>query len=73
MTEDEGNLVIAAEVTDPIPGEETLDTDDDVGAVGGEGVEEDLLVGFDLRLANDIAGMVEMQMARSLACRSMPQ
>jgi hypothetical protein len=40
-------------------GEEALDTDDDVGAIGGEGVEQDLLVGFDFRLADDVAGMVE--------------
>ena len=36
-----------------------LDTDDDVGPEGGECIEEDLLVGRNFRLADDLAGTVE--------------
>ena len=59
VAEDEGDLVFPAEVADPVPGEEALDTDDDVGAEGGECIEEDLLVGRNLRLADDLPGTVE--------------
>ena len=59
MAEDERNLVSAAEVGDPVPGEEALDADDNVGAEGSEGIEESLFVGRDLRLTDDVAGLVE--------------
>jgi len=59
VAEDEGDVVLGAEIGDPVPGEETLDADDDVGPVGGEGLEEQLLVGRNFRLADDLSGVVE--------------
>ena len=58
-SEDEGNLLGSTEVGDPVPGEEALDADGDIGSEGGEGVEEELLVGGDLLLADDVAGLIE--------------
>ncbi len=52
-------LCFGAQVGDPVPGEQALDANDDVGPVGGEGVEEDLLVGRNGRLADDVAGLIE--------------
>ena len=59
VAEDEGDAVFPAQIANPVPGEQALDTDDDVGAIGSEGIEEDLLVGGNCRLADDVPGAVE--------------
>jgi hypothetical protein len=59
VSEDEGNLLGVAEIADPVPSEEALDSDDDIGAKGSKEVEEELLVGGNLLLTDDVAGLVE--------------
>jgi hypothetical protein len=59
VTEDKGDLLLGAEVGDPIPGEEALDADGDVGSEGSEGIEEALFVGGEGGLTNDGAGLIE--------------
>jgi hypothetical protein len=59
VTQDEGDVVFGAEVADPVPGEEALDADDDIGAERSQGVEEDLFAGRNFRLSDDIAALVE--------------
>ena len=39
MTENQGDVLPAAEVGEPLPAEDTLDTDDEVLAVGGDGLK----------------------------------
>jgi hypothetical protein len=59
VAEDKGDLVLGAEVGDPVPGEEALDADDDVCAERGEGIEKELFVGGDGGLTDDVASLVE--------------
>ena len=51
--------MFGAQVADPVPGEQALDADDDIGPVRREGVEEDALVGRDFRLTDDLPCLVE--------------
>jgi hypothetical protein len=44
---------------DPVPGEEALDADNDVAPVRGERIEEQLLVGRNLRLADDAPALIK--------------
>jgi len=48
-----------AQVGDPVTGEQALDGNDDIGAIGGECVQEQLLAGRDLRLQDNRACVVE--------------
>ena len=48
-----------AQVGDPVPGEQALDGNDDIGAKGGERVQEQLPAGRDLRLQDNRAFVVE--------------
>jgi hypothetical protein len=59
VAEDERDVVLVAEIGDPVPGEEAFDANDDVSAEGGEEIEEALWLGGDLRLADDVAGLVQ--------------
>ena len=59
MSQDERNVLCLAQVGDPVPGEQALDGNDDIGAIGGERVQEQLLAGRDLRLQDNRACVVE--------------
>jgi hypothetical protein len=55
----EGDLLLGAEVCEPVPGEHALGGDDEVVAEGGEGLEEGLGTGGDALVEDDSAGLVE--------------
>ena len=59
VAEDEGDLLLVAQVGEPVPGEHALAGDDDVGAEGRQHVEQQLLLGGHLLLQDDVAGLVE--------------
>src|SRR6516165_5915269 len=59
MSQDERNVMCLAQVGDPVPGEQALDANDDIRAIGGERVQEQLLAGRDLRLQDNRACVVE--------------
>jgi hypothetical protein len=40
MTQHEGNPLLRTEISQPVPGEETFDTDDNILAIGGDGLEK---------------------------------
>lgn len=40
MAQDEGDLLLGTEIGEPVPGEEALDGDDEVGAVRSNGLEK---------------------------------
>ena len=42
MAEDEGDLLLGAEISKPVPDEHALDPDDDIVPVGLDGFEEGL-------------------------------
>jgi hypothetical protein len=42
MAEDEGSVMLGAEVGEPVPAEDALDADDQVVAIGLEGPEEEV-------------------------------
>jgi hypothetical protein len=52
-------VVFLAQIADPVPGEQALDADDDVGPIGREGLEEDFLVGRNGGPAGDLSGVIE--------------
>ena len=42
VAEDEGDALVGAEIGQPVPAEDALGTDDQVVAVGSDGLEEEL-------------------------------
>ena len=52
-------MACPAQIGDPVPGEQTLHRDDQVGAVGRQRLEQELLVGRNLRLQHDGAGLID--------------
>jgi hypothetical protein len=40
MTQHEGNPLLRTEISQPVSGEETFDTDDDIRAIGRDGLEK---------------------------------
>ena len=40
MTPHEGNPLLSTEISQPVPGEDTFDTDDDILAIGRDGLEK---------------------------------
>jgi hypothetical protein len=59
MTEDEGDVFALTEIGKPIPGEHTLDGDDDVVAVGVDDLEERLGFGGQVPVSDDLAILIE--------------
>ena len=59
VADQEGDLLLPAQVSQPVPGEQALDADDDVGAEGGEGSEEGVGAGWQVDVADDGAGRIE--------------
>ena len=59
MSEDEGDVFLAAEVGEPVPGEDALDADDHIGAVGLDGLQKWSRFGFDVVVQNDFAVAVD--------------
>jgi hypothetical protein len=59
VAEDEGDVFFIAEVSEPIPGEHALDGDDDVFAVGFDGLKEGIGLSVDVLVEHDVPVLVE--------------
>ena len=59
MPEDEGDILIGAEIGELIPGEEAFDADDDIAAKWLDGGEELIRMGFEVLFETDFAGLIE--------------
>jgi hypothetical protein len=59
VSQDEGDLLVFAEVGQPVPGEHTLGGDDQPVAVGLDGLQEELGVGAEIFVDDDIVVLVE--------------
>jgi hypothetical protein len=59
MTQDKGDAVVFAEISDPVPGEHAFDSDNDVFQVGLDGPKKDISLGFDVPVEKDLSGLIE--------------
>jgi hypothetical protein len=59
MTQDERDTFLLAEISDPVPGEHTLDGNDDVLSEGVDEIEEDFTIGFDISVQSDLSGFIQ--------------
>src|SRR5262249_56215850 len=59
VAQHEGELLLGAEVGEPVPGVHALDADHDIGPEGGDGFEESLGPSGDVLVQDDGAGRVE--------------
>ena len=59
VPEDEGDIHISAKISEPIPGEEAFDANDDIAAKWLDGGEELIRIGFDVLFKTDLAGLIE--------------
>jgi len=59
MSKDEGDGLLVAEIGDPVPGEDALDPDDDILAIGLDGLQERLRGGVDVLVEPDFALVVD--------------
>ena len=59
VAEDEGDLLVGAQVGDPVPGEDALDGDDEIVAVRGDRSQKLLRARAELLVDEHLAGLVE--------------
>jgi hypothetical protein len=59
MAEDEGDVFLATEIGDPVPGKHAFDSDHDVLSEGSNGTEKSLRVCVDILMNPDIATGIE--------------
>ena len=59
MTEDEGDIFFSTEVSEPVPGEHALDSDDDVVTERFDGFEERFGPGVHVSVEQDVSVLVE--------------
>jgi hypothetical protein len=59
VTENEGDFVLSAKISEPVPGEDALDGDGDVVTVRGDSVEEGFWLSGDVSMENDLSVVVE--------------
>ena len=59
MTKHKGNVVLGAQVGEPVPAKYTLDTDDDIVQIGENQLKEHFRVGFDIRVHDYFSLVIE--------------
>jgi hypothetical protein len=59
VTQDEGDLLAGTQVSQPVPAEQALAADDEVVALGGDGIEKGLRRTGQRDGADDLSGLVE--------------
>jgi len=59
MTEPEGNPLLSTEISQPIPGEHTFDTDDDLLALGRNDLEERFWRGWHVTVNQNLPSLVQ--------------
>jgi hypothetical protein len=73
MTQHEGNPLLSTEISQPVPGDETFDTDDDILAIGAMVLRKGSGASGMLRCTRISPAWFKMQRDIVRACRSMPQ
>jgi hypothetical protein len=59
MPKDEGNAFLGTEVSQPVPREETFDSDDDIIPIQGNGPEPRVWTGFHILVYQHLTGLVQ--------------
>jgi hypothetical protein len=59
MAEDKRNTVFSSKVSKPVPGEHTFGSDDELIAIGGDGLEKCLRGGFQVTVQQRLTGLVK--------------
>jgi len=59
MAQDEGNLFLNTEISDPVPGEHALHGDNDVLPERADGFEKALTIGINISMQPDFSGIIE--------------
>jgi hypothetical protein len=59
VTQDEGDAVLGAQIGDPVPAKDALDTDDDVVQEGGDQLKKQLGLGMDILMQPGFALLVD--------------
>jgi hypothetical protein len=59
VTQDEGNAVLGAQIGNPVPAKDTLDTDDDVFQEGEDQLKKYLALGGDIFMQPGFAFLVD--------------
>ncbi len=72
VAEDELDAFPAAQIGEPVPGEDALDGNDEVVAVGGDGFEERLGAAPEILLEQDLAFAVEEAQVHGLGVQIDP-
>jgi hypothetical protein len=71
--QDKGNVLSGAEVGEPIPGEDALNTDNQVLPGGGNRLEKCPRCCFHIPMQKDLSSRAKRQKYMVRACQSMPQ
>jgi hypothetical protein len=59
MAKDKGDLLLSAEIGKPIPGKDAFNGNNDILAIGSNGLKEDLRLGLDIPMQEDLALLIE--------------
>ena len=59
MAQDEGDAMLCAEISDPVPGEHTFHGDDNVLSERLDELEEDFSIGFNVSVQPDLPGFIQ--------------
>ena len=58
MTQDEGNVVLGAQISDPIPGKHTFHCDDYIVPIRCDDFEEPIRLGGDISMDQDLSLLI---------------
>lgn len=59
MTEDEGDVLFGAEISDPVPGEDALHRHHDIFSISFDGFKKDFWIGLDIPLKDNISFLTD--------------
>jgi hypothetical protein len=59
MSQDKGDILLRAEVGDPVPGKDAFNGNDDVLTIRGDGFQKYVGISFDVPMQNDFPFLVE--------------
>jgi hypothetical protein len=59
VTEDEGDISLCAEISDPVPGEDAFNGNNDIFPVSFDGFKKDLRIRSDISLKYDVSSLVD--------------
>src|SRR5512135_432653 len=59
MTKDERDVLVATEVGDPVPGEDTFYGNDNIVTIWSNGLQEDIWISLDVSVQDDLSFLCE--------------